>query len=123
MLLDSNIVIYLQHPDYSQLIADRIGSSRLSTCNVVVAEVLGFDQLEPDERSGFEALLGSMKNLPFDEAVTKKVIELRRQRRIQLPDAIISATAIVNGIALWTHNVEDFVGIADLTVVDPLIAE
>lgn len=118
--LDSNIVIYLQHPKYSHVIADQIGNRRLSTCNVVVAEVLGFDGLEPNERAGFEELLLSMKNLPFDQAVTQKVIELRRAHHIQLPDAIIVATAMVNDTELWTHNTDGFKTIEGLTLFNPI---
>jgi predicted nucleic acid-binding protein len=37
-----------------------------------------------------------------------------------LPDAIIAATAVVNNLVLWTHNMKDFENIPDLQVYDPL---
>lgn len=65
-------------------------------------------------------LFDSMKNLAFDAAVAQKVIELRQTSTIKLPDAIIAATALVNGAELWTHNLDDFKSMRGLIVVDPL---
>lgn len=61
-----------------------------------------------------------MKNHPFNDAVTRKVIELRRLMAIQLPDAIIAATALQNDLVLWTHNTDDFNAIPNLRLFDPL---
>ena len=45
---------------------------------------------------------------------------LRQQRRMSLGDAIIAATAIVHDRILVTHNVQDFLWISELNVLDPL---
>lgn len=39
---------------------------------------------------------------PLNEAVEKRVILIRQQHKIKLPDAIIAATALVNGAKLVT---------------------
>jgi predicted nucleic acid-binding protein len=121
ILLDSNIIIYLRDPSRGQRIASQLDKQRLSTCNVIIAEVLGFKEIEAADSRYFKNLFSSMKNHMFDEAVTNKVIELRKSMNIQLPDAIIAATAITNELVLWTHNVEDFENIAELRLFDPLI--
>jgi predicted nucleic acid-binding protein len=40
--------------------------------------------------------------LPISDHVEAKTIELRRTTKLKLPDAIIAATALVNGIQLVT---------------------
>ncbi len=120
VLLDSNIVIYLRDPRWGRGIASQLSDERLHTCNVIIAEVLGFNGLETTEAYYFERLFLTMKNHPFNDSVTKKVIELRRIMRIQMPDAIIAATALQNNLVLWTHNTSDFKDIPNLGLFDPL---
>ena len=120
ILLDSNIVIYLRDPDYSAHIAAQLQGMRIYTCNVVVSEVLGFGGLEQQDVKYFADLLESMKNLPFDQSITNRVVDMRRQIQIQLPDAIIAATAMVHSLELWTHNTKDFEKIPNLRLHDPL---
>lgn len=120
ILLDSNILIYLRDPQWGETVANQLNNQRLHTCNVIIAEVLGFRDLETIESRYFEQLFLTMKNHPFDDAVTSKVIELRRTIAIQLPDAIIAATALQNNLTLWTHNVDDFKAIPHLFLFDPL---
>lgn len=56
---------------------------------------------------------------PLDDEVEEETIKLRKIYRLKLPDAIIAATAIVDGMKLLTRNVKDFEGIAGLEVVNP----
>ena len=44
----------------------------------------------------------------IDETVAERAVELRRSRRLRLPDAIIWASAITSGHLLVTRNVRDF---------------
>ncbi len=120
ILLDSNIVIYLRDPQWGEKIFNQIDGERLATCNVIISEVLGFKGLPKADADHFERFFVTMKNFQFDEAVTKMVIELRRRYVIQLPDAIIAASALVNDLTLYTHNAEDFEKISDLLLFDPL---
>ncbi len=121
-LLDSNILIYLRHPQLGQKIAAQLHDIRLHTCNIIVAEVLGYKDIDNTDAQYFEDLFATMKNHAFDDAITNKVIELRRTVNIELPDAIIAATALANDLILWTHNTEDFKKISDLSLFDPIEA-
>lgn len=120
VLLDSNILIYLRDPKFGQKISTKLASQCLSTCNIVIAEVLGFKGLELEDAKYFEQLFAAMKNHLFNSSVTKKTIEIRQTINIQLPDAIIAATAIENSLELWTHSFADFKDIPGLKLVDPL---
>lgn len=120
ILLDSNVIIYLRDPAYGTKILEKVGQNRLATSNVVVAEVLGFGELSTEDSEYFGRLFASMTNCPFDGLVTRKTIEIRKAISIQLPDAIIAATAIENNATLWTHNQEDFRKVPSLRMFDPI---
>ncbi len=120
ILLDTNVVIYLHGADLDDTVATTLRNSTLDTCNVIVAEVLGYRFTDPRDAKYFEDLFATMNNHTFDKEVTNKVIELRQTMTIKLPDAIIAATALVNGLVLWTHNTDDFKKVPKLQLFDPL---
>jgi predicted nucleic acid-binding protein len=122
ILLDSNILIYLRDPELGEKIAAQLHDARLHTCNIVIAEVLGYKDIDDTDARYFKDLFVTIKNHVFDDAVTNKVIEIRRTVNVELPDSIIAATALVNDLTLWTHNTEDFEKIPNLRLFDPVVA-
>lgn len=120
ILLDSNIVIYLRQPEFGTKIINLLAGQDVQTCNMVIAEVLGFKDLMDVDARHFSALFSNMKNHRFDTRVSDTVIGIRRSLTIELPDAIIAATALVNDLTLWTHNTDDFNNIPKLQLFDPI---
>jgi predicted nucleic acid-binding protein len=120
ILLDTNTIIYLRNNQLSDNLIDVLRNSALNTCNIIVAEVLGYKDMDQEDESYFKDLFDNMKNHVFNKETTEKVIELRRTNNIKLPDAIIAATALVSNLVLWTHNTSDFANIPDLQLLDPL---
>lgn len=57
--------------------------------------------------------------LQLSGAIVNQTIEIRKVHKIKLPDAIISATALVHDFKLISRNISDFKNIGGLTVVDP----
>jgi predicted nucleic acid-binding protein len=55
-----------------------------------------------------------------DEIVAEKAVEIRRNGKVKLADAVIAATALSHGLQLATRNAGDFKRIEGLQVVDPL---
>ena len=51
--------------------------------------------------------------------IVYKTIQIRQKQKIKLPDAIIGATALVNGLVLISRNTKDFRNIKELEVIDP----
>jgi predicted nucleic acid-binding protein len=51
--------------------------------------------------------------------VVRICVNIRRERKIKTPDAIIAATAIANDLILITDNERDFENIQKLRVVNP----
>lgn len=55
----------------------------------------------------------------LEPPIKEKTAELRKIYRIKLPDAIIAATALVNGFKLITRNIADFKNIPELELINP----
>lgn len=56
---------------------------------------------------------------PLNEPLILKIIELRQLYKIKTPDAIITATALINDMTLLTRNLSDFKQIPGLKFINP----
>ena len=82
-------------------------------------EVLGFQRISESDLIHFESFFESTTILSVTDEVIDKAVELRQQRKINLGDSLIAATAIVNNFALLTNNTKDFKWIDSLDLIDP----
>ena len=57
--------------------------------------------------------------IEIDKAIIDACIELRKCKKIKLPDAIIAATALANNLILISRNTKDFEDISGLTCINP----
>lgn len=115
-LLDSNIIIYLSKNELPFTIFDDF--DRLLISVISYMEVLGFKFSNNEEESFVKELIYLFEVRFVDQNVAEKVIEIRKQNRIRLPDAIIAATADVDNLCLVTRNIEDFKNI-NITILNP----
>ena len=121
MLVDSNVIIdYVSNriPEKSAKQLDIYFNSNFSVSIISKIEVLGFNTLDY-EMEQLESFIQLSSIVYMDEAVADKTIEIRRMKRIKLPDAIIAATALVQNCILLSHNTTDFNKIEGLQVLDP----
>lgn len=65
-------------------------------------ELLSFPALAIDAEAQIGRFLSALPVFRLDERVEAAAIALRRRARVKLPDAIILATAQVNGVSLLT---------------------
>ena len=119
MLLDSNIIIYSAKPGGAALRSFLEGIRRYVS---VISHIESFEyqNLTPEEFQQLETIFRRTQILPLTDDIVEQAISLRQQRRMGLGDSIIAATAITHGLALVTHNTEDFRWIAGLELLDPL---
>ncbi len=82
-------------------------------------EVLGYPQ-SAAELALAEELFERLNPIAVDDAVIAQTIRLRQMRKIKIPDAIIAASALIQGLPLVTNNVSDFQWIEGLNLIDPL---
>lgn len=121
MLVDSNVIIdYVSNriPEKSAKQLDIYFNSNFSVSIISKIEVLGFNTQEY-ELEQLKSFIQLSSIVYIDEAVAGKTIEIRRMKRIKLPDAIIAATALVQNCILLSHNSTDFNKIEGLQVLDP----
>lgn len=61
-----------------------------------------------DDEAAIRAWLSTFDVIPLDSAVANRAVEIRKRRRIRLPDAIVWASADVNSLLLVSRNTKDF---------------
>ncbi|MEC7118774.1 MAG: type II toxin-antitoxin system VapC family toxin [Pseudomonadota bacterium] len=104
-LLDTCFIIGLQQHNKATL--DMIQSRQilLNQCAYSVItrlELLSFPSLSATDEHTLQLLLNSMACLNLTDAVQAKTINIRKARKLKLPDAIILATAQSYGLELLT---------------------
>jgi tRNA(fMet)-specific endonuclease VapC len=117
-LLDTNAIVALLqgNEQLNQLLedADWIG---ISVINQI--EFLAFSALSSEARQLFEAFVEQVECVSLvssDAALIRRVIEIRQQYRLKLPDAIVAAVAIEYSACLLTMD-QGFLKVAPLTMV------
>jgi predicted nucleic acid-binding protein len=81
-------------------------------------EVLGYPMNSSDEQIFVEFFNDSII-IQLSEDIVEKTIEIRKTHKINLPDAIIAATAITNNYIIISRNSKDFSKIPKLIIINP----
>jgi tRNA(fMet)-specific endonuclease VapC len=118
-VLDTNAIVALLQGNL-QLVellkdADWLGVSIISQI-----EFLVFPGLTQDDRQIFEQFLQRVEVIglgAMDAVLIDKIIEIRQQYRLKLPDAVIAAMAIQNSATLVTAD-REFAKVTSLTVIN-----
>ena len=63
---------------------------------------------EPAHEAETRGFLNGFVVIPVTDAIAERAVRLRRENRIRLPDAIILATSLENGLMLVSRNSKDF---------------
>ena len=104
-VFDTNIVIDalngVEQADAEYGRYERVLISRITWMEVLVGAEGDDSELRDFMETRFEII-------PLDLAVAETAVQLRREHRIRLPDAIIWGTAKANGAVLVTRNTKDF---------------
>ena len=99
-LLDTNAVIYL----VSGRLVFPLPDGQYSVSIITEIELLSFSGMSAGEEQKIRDLLLLLDQVNLTDAVRDETIRLRRKNRLKLPDAIIAASALIQGAVLLTND-------------------
>lgn len=109
-LLDTNILIYYFNGNMEGEVKDKVSRLIRDSFQISVIskmEFLGFP-FNPPERIKAELFMEYATIRQLSDEIARYVIDIRKERAIKLPDAIIAATAMQYSAILVTRNTKDF---------------
>jgi predicted nucleic acid-binding protein len=122
-LWDTNTVIYYlqkQFPPDAEVFIDGIVEHNQPVISVITEiELLCWRTAGDDSLAAIRDFISRSVVYELDEVIKLKTIEVRKQFKLKLPDAVIAASALVNDHTLITRNMSDFGKISTLKSVNP----
>jgi len=118
-LLDSNIIIYSAKEEYSYL-RDIYKEDNVFVSEITRLEVLGFHRILSDQENYFKSVFSVITLIPISTEIIDDAIKFRKSYNLSVGDSIISATAKLYKLKLYTNNESDFTGIKGLKIYNPL---
>ena len=117
-LIDTNVVLDFMGNKLTpkaRIALSKIIDEEINLSVINKIELLGFSMVEQD----LIEFVGCSNICTMDDDIVEKTIDVRRVFKIQLPDAVIAATALINSFTLVTSNTKDFRNIMGLDVINP----
>ena len=121
---DTNIFIYYlaDEPTVNSFFTEEfLNLHEVLISPIIHIELLSFAGLEKEEEQAIRDLLSQFYSVPLLREIEEQTIQLKRQYKIKLPDAIIAATALHKDAFLVTRNANDFQEIAGLKIENPFV--
>lgn len=119
-LLDTNAIVQLLagNPEVAELVRS---ADFLATSVICEFEFLSFPRLEEADAALYAAFAARVRTFPVpagDPEFTRRVVAFRNaaDKKLKMPDAIVAATATVNGCAVLTAD-DHFRGVPGLAAV------
>lgn len=98
MVIDTNIALYLLDGD--EILKEYLEDKAFYLSSITELELLGFKGITETEETAIEFFLEECSIVDMNRGIKDITIDLRRNYKLKLPDAIIAATAIFLGIPL-----------------------
>jgi predicted nucleic acid-binding protein len=117
-LIDTNVLIDAQ--------MNRLSSNGLNFMTNVINENFIISFVTQIEFLGYKNISKSSEDfislanvIEVDKYIIQICIDLRKNYKIKIPDALIAATALAQNLTLITNNERDFVSINNLNIINP----
>ena len=121
-LIDTTAVIkYLNgtRPDDGLLMIDEIVDKRSIISFISEIELQVWNPTNPEDTVVYQTFISNSTVIGISSAIVSETIRIRKEFKIKLPDALIAATALINGWTLVADNDKDFKKIPDLFYINP----
>ena len=119
-LIDTNIIIYYLEGEQAAVSFLRAKRGKLAISSITWMETLSYP-LSAEEEQVVRIFLKEFRLIEISSPVMELSVEIRRKKKMKLPDAIIAASAVHHDLILVTRNIKDFKGTAVKTS-DPFLA-
>ncbi|TRW92877.1 type II toxin-antitoxin system VapC family toxin [Candidatus Methylobacter oryzae] len=109
-LLDTNTLIYYFNGNMESVVKDKVSRLIRESFQISIIskmEFLGFP-FNFQERLKAEQFVGCATVRALTDEIAWRVIDIRKEKAIKLPDAIIAATAMQYSAILVTRNTKNF---------------
>jgi predicted nucleic acid-binding protein len=103
MLIDTNVFIYMME-DYFDL--NKLGADSLYISIITKIELLGKKDIAIEEIQRVQQKLLDVHVIKLDDNIENMAIQIKQQRHVKVPDALIAATAITENLTLVTADVK-----------------
>jgi len=117
-LIDTNVLIDAQMNRLSNnglaFLAKAIDENFIISF-ITQIEYLGYKDISKDS----EEFISLAEVIETDKQIIQICIDLRKNYKIKLPDALIASTALARNLILVTSNENDFASIQNLSVINP----
>lgn len=118
-LIDTNVIIYYLEGEQAAVSFLRTHRGQLAISSITWMETLSYPFSE-DEEQIVRAFLQEFRLIEVFSPVMELTVEIRRNKKMKLPDAIIAASAIHNDLILVTRNIKDFKG-TEVKILDSFL--
>ncbi len=121
-LIDTNVAIeYLGEtlPEEGLVFLDSVVDNEYYFSVINKMELLGFPDINSEEELKFLEMINMANVINLDDEIINKTIEIRKNYRTKLPDAIIAATSLIYNLTLISRNVKDFEKITGIELINP----
>jgi predicted nucleic acid-binding protein len=102
LFADTNVLIYLL--DGNQKVVELLKDNEVYISFVTELELFGKKGLSPLEKIKIQSLISQFTIVDINSSIKRRVITLRENYTIKLPDAIIAATAIEYDFFFFTAD-------------------
>lgn len=122
-LWDTNTVIYYLQKHFTEaqekLIDNIINEFQPAISVITEIELLCWKTATDNDIALLKSFIADSIVFGLEQDIKLKTVEIRKQFRLKLPDAVIAATASVNGLTLISRNMSDFKKVTSLELLDP----
>ncbi|MCK5808791.1 type II toxin-antitoxin system VapC family toxin [bacterium] len=120
VLCDTNIIIEVFKGNLETIkLINKIGLANISISSITAMELL-YGALNKRELSKIKKNINSLRIIDFNEEISGTALSLiesyAKSHNLQIPDAIIAATALFYETPLLTYNLKDFKYIKDIDI-------
>jgi len=99
-LLDTNVALYLLGGRLAKPMP--VGNYAISVMTEM--ELLAWPSLTTEDEKKVREFVAQLTVCELTPSIRNRAVQLRKAERLKLPDAIVCATALGFGVALWTND-------------------